>query len=369
MDSENNKRHTLLYVGSLIKRKGIDLLLMALSRVSTDFVLRIVGNGTEDEIDSINSMAKKYGISDKIIICGFKENGELIQEYRNADLFVFPSREDCFGLVLLEALAANLPIICSKYADGSYDIIENYNNGIIVDPYDSSSFGSVINDVLTGKIHLNGSNKRILEKFTFENVSKGYLEAIDFVKNQKINNNICIITNMPSPYRLDLFCFLQKEYKNLNFTIIYTKENSNDRVWTIDKEKMNNSYILKSKSIKKRQGLETRTIDLPKGVFKILNKINANVVIAWEYNFAALSSLVWCKLHKKKYIHLTDGTLYSERNITRLQKFMRKAIIKRCDAAIASSSKSIEKLLSYGIPREKIFLSLLTVNIEKFNEV
>ena len=72
-------------------------------------------------------------------------------------------------------------------------------------------------------------------------------------------------------------------------------------------------------------------------------------VIAWEYNFAAVQSLIWCKKNGIPFIHLTDGTLYSERNINIIQKIMRKIIINNSDAAIASSTKAKEKLISWGM--------------------
>ena len=58
--------------------------------------------------------------------------------------------------------------------------------------------------------------------------------------------------------------------------------------------------------------------------------------------------------------------MFSERNIGKLQKVTRKIITKNCDAALASSTKAKEKLLAWGIPEEKIFLSLLTLDISPF---
>lgn len=64
-----------------------------------------------------------------------------------------------------------------------------------------------------------------------------------------------------------------------------------------------------------------------------LTRINPDVVIAWEYNPSALKALLWCKRHGRKFIHLTDGTLHSERNIGRVQKLMRHIIIRHADAS------------------------------------
>lgn len=101
-------------------------------------------------------------------------------------MFVFPTREDCFGLVLVEALCAGVPIISSKYADGAYDVIEEGKNGLLVDPYNAEEFGQKIESVLNGTIHLEGDDRALAEKFSFENVVKGYLDAIDYVMKKDV---------------------------------------------------------------------------------------------------------------------------------------------------------------------------------------
>lgn len=178
MKEESKK---LLYVGSLIKRKGLDLLIESLKYVDSDYELRIVGDGSESEVENIKQLAQKNGVLDKIVFCGFKQDAELLKEYEKAFLFVFPTREDCFGLVLVEALAMGTPIIASKYADGAYDTIEDYKNGIIVDPYNEEEFGKTIENALNGKVCLNGNNKNIIDRFKFENTVHGYISAIDYV--------------------------------------------------------------------------------------------------------------------------------------------------------------------------------------------
>ena len=180
-EEELKETKKILYVGSLIKRKGLDLLIKALKYVDSNYELRIVGNGSESEVDNIKRLAQKNGALDKIVFCGFKQDMELLKEYENASLFVLPTREDCFGLVLVEALAMGTPIIASKYADGAYDTIEDYKNGIIVDPYDEIKFGKTIESVLNGNVCLNGDDRNILDKFKFKNTIQGYVNAINYV--------------------------------------------------------------------------------------------------------------------------------------------------------------------------------------------
>ncbi len=179
-------------------------------------------------------------------------------------------------------------------------------------------------------------------------------------------NRVVLITNIPSPYRVDLFHYLQTQVTEYEFHVIYTNKSEDNREWVLHDEKLLNTHILKSKIIKVKGKIDVRYIHFPSNVGKILSTINPTVVIAWEYNPAALQSFIWCKIHHKKFIHLTDGTLYSERNIGYIQKIVRKIICTNADACIASSTKAKEKLLAWRVKEERIFLSLLTVDTSQY---
>ena len=109
-------------MGSLIQRKGLDLLFPALAQTREDICLMIVGEGQEKE--ALMEQAKKLGITSRIRFLGYVEGEPLRELYHNADVFILPTREDCFGLVILEAMCASLPVIPSKYADGAFDLVQ-----------------------------------------------------------------------------------------------------------------------------------------------------------------------------------------------------------------------------------------------------
>lgn len=180
---------------------------------------------------------------------------------------------------------------------------------------------------------------------------------------------VALVTNIPSPYRVDLFHYIQTNVAEFSLHVIYTSRNEDNRCWDIPEEKFINTHILESRILKLRNKLDTRYIHLPANVGKALGEIQPDVVIAAEYNPAALQALFWCMVHRKKFIHLTDGTLNSERNIGSVQKLTRKIVCGSADVCIASSTKAKEKLLAWGVPEEKIFVSLLTVDITPYLEL
>lgn len=182
-------------------------------------------------------------------------------------------------------------------------------------------------------------------------------------------SRVAIITNIPAPYRVDLYYYMQTHVKEHEFFIIYTSRNEDNRAWNIQEEKLINTRILESRILKIKNKLDTRYVHLPANIGKELNSIQPDIVAAEEYNPSALQGMWWAKLHGKKFIHWTDGTLHSERNIGKVQKLTRKIICSNADACIASSTKAKEKLMAWGVPEEQIFISLLTVDISKYREL
>ena len=173
---------TLLYVGSLIGRKGLDLLMPALACTSSEIKLVIVGEGSEEQ--ALRAQIAELGLTERVIFKGFLEGETLNACYENCDAFVIPTREDCYGLVILEAMCASLPVIASKYADGAYDIMEHGVHGAIVDPYQKEELAAAVEAIFADEERLRKMQQDCYERakeFGFEGVSEGFYEALDAV--------------------------------------------------------------------------------------------------------------------------------------------------------------------------------------------
>ena len=180
-EKETYHGRQLLYVGSLIQRKGLDLLLPALAKTSDDIRLVIVGEGAEKE--NLLHQARELGIEERIDFRGFVEGAPLRELYHTSDIFVLPTREDCFGLVILEAMCASLPVISSKYADGAFDLVEEGKNGYIIDPEDAEAFAKTIDDAFADEGQLARMGRYSYEKaheFAFAEVAKGCIKALEY---------------------------------------------------------------------------------------------------------------------------------------------------------------------------------------------
>lgn len=125
---------TVIFVGRLHERKGIDKLLESFSKVlaeQPEVVLKIVGSG-EDEA-RLKSLARKLKLGNKNVkFLGFVPEKALPELYSNSSIFVLPSHYEGFGIVLIEAMSAGLPLV-SVRTGGATEVIEEGKNGYIVD--------------------------------------------------------------------------------------------------------------------------------------------------------------------------------------------------------------------------------------------
>lgn len=146
---ENHSRPVILSVGQLVPRKGFDKLIEACGRLAErgfQFSLTIVGEGPEQ--GRLLEMANAAGI-EQFQILSHKSQAALNELYRAADVFVFPTLEDIWGLVVNEAMWAGTPVLCSKYAGCAEELLPQQN---IFDPLEPESFDAALRRVFDGSM-------------------------------------------------------------------------------------------------------------------------------------------------------------------------------------------------------------------------
>ena len=89
---------------------------------------------------------------------------------------------------------------------------------------------------------------------------------------------VAIITNIPAPYRVAFFDYLQKEYKEYEFIVVYSSKNEDNRSWQIEGESLKTSIFLESRTLKVTNGVDPKYIHIPWGVGKVLGKISPDIV-------------------------------------------------------------------------------------------
>lgn len=139
----------ILFLGSLYPIKGPDVLLKAIPAiVEKNINVRFVFAGGGDSQLYIN-MARDLGLSNYVRFPGYLNQRQKLAYLQASDVFVLPSRMECFPLVCLEAMASGLPVIASNVG-GIPDAIKNNENGLLIPPEDyqilSSSILMLLND-------------------------------------------------------------------------------------------------------------------------------------------------------------------------------------------------------------------------------
>jgi len=168
----------LLYVGLLIPRKGLGTLIEALPLVrqaGVRFQAILAGHGPDKE--GLMRRARDLGVGDMIEFPGRVGDRELPDLYRGADLFVFPSTKEGFGLVLVEAMACGLPVVTTALAPMTEVVGEA---GLFFRPGDPADLANAIvkaarDPELRSRMRSEGS-RRVRERFMWSRVAERSIE-------------------------------------------------------------------------------------------------------------------------------------------------------------------------------------------------
>ncbi len=126
--------NTILFVGQLIKGKGVDILLEALSFVNEKFHLKIAGAGNAKE--ELKVLAQKLGLDENVEFLEWVPPDKISELYKWARIIAVPSRwPEPFGMVGVEAMRVGRPVVAAN-SGGIPDWLHNNKNGLISDPTD-----------------------------------------------------------------------------------------------------------------------------------------------------------------------------------------------------------------------------------------
>jgi glycosyltransferase involved in cell wall biosynthesis len=175
----------LLFFSRIEEKKGLDILLNSLSKVTVPFHLTIAGDGDREYIDRLKSIADQKGISPSLSWVGFQGTNKF-DLMLGHDLMILPSHDENFGNVVIESLSMGTAVLISKYVGLAAYVAEN-NFGWVcdLDENDISRFINLINKE-NDKLSLirQQAPAKIRNDFNEETLSRKYIDMY----NQLINN-------------------------------------------------------------------------------------------------------------------------------------------------------------------------------------
>lgn len=138
-----------LFVGHVIPRKGLSILLKACvtlkDRGYERFTIQVVGDGTQQQ--ELAAFCQEYQISDRVQWAGRVAYDQIGTYFDRADVFVFPTLEDTWGVVTLEAMLLGKPILCSTGA-GTAELVVPGENGYVFAPDDPDRLADLMQKFL-----------------------------------------------------------------------------------------------------------------------------------------------------------------------------------------------------------------------------
>jgi glycosyltransferase involved in cell wall biosynthesis len=173
-------------VGKLVTWKNVDRLLEITALINKrmpNIFLLIVGDGPCK--DSLVQQAKKLGIEQNTIFCGYVAGEHVFSFCREADLLVLLEKNASFGLSLIEANATGLPVMALE-GGGPSDIVQDGMNGFLVqEDVSDEQIAEIIIDYLTDEKKMQRMRKKALQisgKFTWPRFAELFAEAAGNLK-------------------------------------------------------------------------------------------------------------------------------------------------------------------------------------------
>jgi glycogen synthase len=192
----------VLYVGRLVTEKGVQVLLDAIPKVCASSPgTRFLIVGTGYHLDELKRQANFLGIVNQVQFLGYVNDEELRKLYRISDAVCIPSLYEPFGIVALEGMAANVPVVVSD-TGGLRDFVEHMVTGITTYTGDSNSLAwgllEVLRDPELAQRLREEGYKRVHEIYNWKTIARKTSEIYERVlSEQKVKPDKAIPSDPP----------------------------------------------------------------------------------------------------------------------------------------------------------------------------
>ena len=136
---------TLVFVGNIIAHKGLHTTLEALSMVTADWRLRVVGGGPDEA--RCRELAFRLGLASRVTFLGRQSPTEVERYLSTADALVLPSAMEGLPYVILEAMASSLPVVASDVY-GIPEVVVDGETGLLVPPENAPALAAALTRVI-----------------------------------------------------------------------------------------------------------------------------------------------------------------------------------------------------------------------------
>lgn len=170
----------ILFVGRLVRQKGIDYLLNALALLDdVPYHLTLVGDGSARP--ALEQQAEQLGLVDSVTFTGWLPRNEVHEYYDQADIFTMPSHREGMSNAVLEAMAVGLPIVATAVS-GNKELVKSGENGMLVPPADAAALAEALKILLNESVlrsHMGQNSYKFVQKYTWSRTALEYNNLLD----------------------------------------------------------------------------------------------------------------------------------------------------------------------------------------------
>jgi glycogen synthase len=174
----------VFYVGRIVYEKGLHVLLDAWPQIMALSNARLVIAGIGGQLDALRHQVAERGLSDSVNFIGFVSDEDREKLYRVADVAVFPSLYEPFGIVALEAFAAGCPVVASS-TGGLAEVIEQGATGLIVPPGDVRTLAQAVlatlNRPTAARVRANRAHDVVQDQYSWERIAQQTINVYERV--------------------------------------------------------------------------------------------------------------------------------------------------------------------------------------------
>jgi glycosyltransferase involved in cell wall biosynthesis len=176
----------ILAVGRLCRQKGFDIFINAFAKSNLKNKIKLIILGEGKERNNLEKLIVKLNLKKQVLLYGKVDNPFIYMKH--AIFFVLSSRFEGFGIVIIEALACETPVIATNCESGPSEIIENGKNGLLVPVEDVESLKMAMDKLFYDKelhVKLKTNARRSVKKYDIKNIAKDWIklfEGMDILK-------------------------------------------------------------------------------------------------------------------------------------------------------------------------------------------
>lgn len=172
----------LISVGRLIKRKGYEYAIQAVSQLPYQNIkYLIIGDGPEEE--NLRKLVKELKADKKVEFLGFVSEEKKFQYLSVSDIYILSSLHEGFGICLLEAMHCGLPIVATNNG-GQVDFLVDGRNALLVPIKDSNALAEKIIALVEDKVirlEISSTNRKDIQNFYIEKIAQKYMNIYEEV--------------------------------------------------------------------------------------------------------------------------------------------------------------------------------------------